>query len=1152
MKLGITRITRNAARMKAIRPCLFIMAMLLVFMQFPISAFALEEAEQGHNHTQGYCYVCKEGDPSWQQFSYNYPEYLESETPAVVIGDVPYWSFAEAVQAAAPGDTLHVQSSMVLSYPVMINKDLTLVGDSSDITITRGFSGEALFTVCGGATLQVGYLTMDGGLREGYYGHSIFQVLEGSFLVLSNGTTLQYGDAAYGGGVYVDAQSTLQMNGETDAAQITACSADYSGGGIYSEGSVQILPGAYVTGNTAEYGGGIWTANGYMNQVDPGVVYGNTDHYGAESDIRDASAQGALSENEINGEGFEEGFNEGLDEGFEEGFDENIEEGYAGNEGEVPEVCTVYFNLGDGSDLIPVQVPYGDVVAAPQDIAWEGHTFTGWAYTPMEDGVFYSYDFSQPVYQDFTVYALWEQSPEQSLEQVPEQIPEQVPEQISDAQLQMQQEEFDEAWDPQDDQQLYMQAAPQQLGAQQVVIPPVDAQQVNAQLAAEPPADAQPVYYQVDFEYNVPDWVGETQTVEAGGYAEDPYDPSTMPRDQYNFVGWYYYTDEGEFPFQFDQPVNQDYYLTAKWEEVQPVYVTVTYDPNDGVSAASTSQIEAGSLAAEATATREGYTFNGWYYYDEFGAYVPYDFSQAVYSDLTLYAEWTKVPEYTVNFNFNADGEIPAQTQTIQSGQTARDPYDPATMSRSGRSFLGWFYTDEYGTEYPFSFDTPITADWSLYAKWQSQTFAVTFDPCNGSNSILQTVQYGQVAVQPEVQAPNGYRLEGWYQDAGYVSRFDLANTPITGNLTLYAKWELIPVEYYTVTFHANGHGTAPDPQTVKGGEAAQKPATPKTIGYTFTGWFTDAQCTQAYNFQEPSNYDITLYAGWTVNRYTVRFDANSGTGVMASIDLSYDQRMNLPANSFTKSGYYFLGWNTLADGTGVSYADRGEIVNLTDVNGGTVDLFAQWKNIYNVIEGANSKVMKGSGRGLTFRCDGDYSKFTGIRIDGQIVPSTQYTAASGSTVVTLHANYVDQLTVGVHSLRFEYTDGGVETSFEILSRTPTTGDTNNTLIWIIVAIAAIVIIGVVITILVIRRNRRDDDDPYFDDFEPGGQDFTRDAGDSYNDNYNDNYNDSDDDSFDGGDNYDDNYDDGYDDSYDDDTYEQYVDDQLKRHRKRK
>jgi uncharacterized repeat protein (TIGR02543 family) len=76
------------------------------------------------------------------------------------------------------------------------------------------------------------------------------------------------------------------------------------------------------------------------------------------------------------------------------------------------------------------------------------------------------------------------------------------------------------------------------------------------------------------------------------------------------------------------------------------------------------------------------------------------------------------------------------------------------------------------------------------------------------------------------------------------------------------------PVRYYTVTFDANGHGTAPKPQIVEEGRTATKPSDPAADGYTFGGWYTDSKCTEAYDFSTPVTADITLYAKWTGKRH--------------------------------------------------------------------------------------------------------------------------------------------------------------------------------------------------------------------------------------------------------------------------------------------
>lgn len=87
-----------------------------------------------------------------------------------------------------------------------------------------------------------------------------------------------------------------------------------------------------------------------------------------------------------------------------------------------------------------------------------------------------------------------------------------------------------------------------------------------------------------------------------------------------------------------------------------------------------------------------------------------------------------------------------------------------------------------------------------------------------------------------------------------------------------------------------------------------------------------------------------TLKAIWTPNQYTVSFNANDGTGTMADQPMTYGTSANLTANSFTRTGYAFNGWNTEADGSGTSYTDEESVSNLTATNNASVTLYAQWE----------------------------------------------------------------------------------------------------------------------------------------------------------------------------------------------------------------
>ena len=95
---------------------------------------------------------------------------------------------------------------------------------------------------------------------------------------------------------------------------------------------------------------------------------------------------------------------------------------------------------------------------------------------------------------------------------------------------------------------------------------------------------------------------------------------------------------------------------------------------------------------------------------------------------------------------------------------------------------------------------------------------------------------------------------------------------------------------------------------------------------------------------------DLTLYAQWTANSYTVTFEANGGEGSMNQQTFTYDVAQALNQNTFTRTGYSFTGWNTQADGNGSTYGDKAEVLNLTTEAGVNITLYAQWSiNSYTI-----------------------------------------------------------------------------------------------------------------------------------------------------------------------------------------------------------
>ncbi|MBR1735515.1 MAG: InlB B-repeat-containing protein, partial [Firmicutes bacterium] len=133
--------------------------------------------------------------------------------------------------------------------------------------------------------------------------------------------------------------------------------------------------------------------------------------------------------------------------------------------------------------------------------------------------------------------------------------------------------------------------------------------------------------------------------------------------------------------------------------------------------------------------------------------------------------------------------------------------------------------------------------------------------------------------------------------------------------------------------------GTAINSITQNYGTDVTTPANPTKTGYTFKNWDNAIPKTM------PAE-NMTITAQLTANTYTVKFNANDGTGTMNDQSFTYDTAQNLTKNAFTRELYTFSGWNTQADGKGTSYTDEESVKNLVAENNGSITLYAQWTKI--------------------------------------------------------------------------------------------------------------------------------------------------------------------------------------------------------------
>ena len=253
-------------------------------------------------------------------------------------------------------------------------------------------------------------------------------------------------------------------------------------------------------------------------------------------------------------------------------------------------------------------------------------------------------------------------------------------------------------------------------------------------------------------------------------------------------------------------------------------------------------------------------------------------------------------------------------TDYANSGDTVTKPTDP---TQTGYAFGGWYNDENLGKEW--NFNTPITDDITLYAKWNVNQYTVTFETNGGSTVAEQKINYNEKVKEPEAPTQTGYTFDGWYSDANFSTEWDF-DTPITDDITLHAKWN---INQYTVTFNTNG-GSDVDSLSVDYGEKVEKPADPTREGYTFAGWYSNEELTMPWDFDTPISDNITLYAKWTeIPTYTVAVSASPAeSGTVTSSVESAPSGTEVTVTAIPVSGYHFVSWteNDTTVSTAASY----------------------------------------------------------------------------------------------------------------------------------------------------------------------------------------------------------------------------------------
>ena len=502
------------------------------------------------------------------------------------------------------------------------------------------------------------------------------------------------------------------------------------------------------------------------------------------------------------------------------------------------------------------------------------------------------------------------------------------------------------------------------------------------------------------------------RTMYAYGGDSDKTIPELIPKKAgRTFVGWA--TEQGSTEVKYKPndkiTVNQNIQLYAVWAYDE---YTIKFDSNKPGNASDEikgdmTDMEITYKAGESdNISANEYTLTGW----EFTGWstTPYAFDpDAVeYKDkaaishetlrkgmkqtITLYAQW-EPKLYTVTFK-DEDGDGSTETQNMY--------YDTPTalkscnFTKAGNVFTHWS-TPRLGSRYADgAMVTNLCTVKEDTGELQGDTLTANWVETNGATIII--MDNGQLVnvddEKSDIKLIEAYRGEETYQGVFekkasgiYSIREDAAipkgtyEVEFTGDLAVYdAGGRTIEVDdyagtynfdYYTVEISCDEHGTSwigekgkkTAEKVLRGTKIAIGTSVPENSGYHFEsytalgsapGWENENDGPTAAEQTITVTGQMEIEAHTAANLYHVVFHANDGeTEWTIKQDMVYDEPQRLFANQFERYGYTFAGWTTTEDWTGHEYGDRAEVENLTAVNGGSVDLYAQWNPVPVMIE---------------------------------------------------------------------------------------------------------------------------------------------------------------------------------------------------------
>ena len=383
---------------------------------------------------------------------------------------------------------------------------------------------------------------------------------------------------------------------------------------------------------------------------------------------------------------------------------------------------------------------------------------------------------------------------------------------------------------------------------------------------------------------------------------------------------------------------------------------------------------------------------------------------------------------YTVTFQSEGGSEVASQ---IRANTPADQPADP---TKEGYTFIGW-----YNGESEWNFETPVTADLTLTAKWQINRYTITFDTAGGSEVPSITQDYGTAITPPAAPTRTGYTFAGWDRES--------PTTMPAGDMTITARWTENRV---IVIIRPDDSKDEPDPGIV----------------HRWGPWRSNGdgthtrRCTASGCFDQQNGKCYGGAPNCTQRASCILCGAKYGkTDPTCHASL---EKLEAIAATAAANGRVECWHCTACD---KYFADANGKTELTAENTVTE------KVPPSIIQGNDARWKKGESSTLTFRSDAAFEDFAEVLVDGAVLPSESYEKRNGegNIIVELRESYLEQLAEGEHTLVIRSARGDATTHFTVEAAPD---ETHPVSWWVYAAALGAFAIGTCVAVISFRRKK--------------------------------------------------------------------------------